>query len=85
MAFVLLRTGTIRQWQLESTAAFPRNLSLPLPTTTMIDHYDLPVISRANTGKTTLLQRVCTENSCISDDNNKDLVSVHRPEDEFSF
>ena len=36
------------------------------------------VIGRANAGKTTLLQRVCntTEDPCIYDDNNKNLVSV---------
>ena len=45
------------------------------------------VIGRANAGKTTLLQRVCntTEDPCISGDDNKNLVSVHRPEDEFCF
>ena len=44
------------------------------------------VIGRANAGKTTLLQRVCntTEDPCIYDENNKNLVSVHRPEDEFA-
>ena len=43
------------------------------------------VIGRANAGKTTLLQRVCntTKDPCIYDENNKNLVSVHRPEDEF--
>ena len=42
------------------------------------------VIGRANAGKTTLLQRVCntTEDPCIYDKNNKNLVSVRRPEDE---
>ena len=36
------------------------------------------VIGRANAGKTTLLQRVCntTEDPCIYDDDNKNLVSV---------
>ena len=45
------------------------------------------VIGRANAGKTTLLQRVCntTEDPCIYDDNNKNLVSVYRPEDEICF
>ena len=45
------------------------------------------VIGRANAGKTTLLQRVCntTEDPCIYDENNKNLVSVHRPEDEYCF
>jgi GTPase SAR1 family protein len=45
------------------------------------------VIGRANAGKTTLLQRVCntTEDPCIYDENNKNLVSVHSPEDEFCF
>ena len=45
------------------------------------------VIGRANAGKTTLLQRVCntTEDPCIYDENNKDLVSIHIPEDEFCF
>jgi AAA+ ATPase superfamily predicted ATPase len=48
------------------------------------------VIGRANAGKTTLLQRVCntTEDPCIYDKNNKNLVSVRRPdspEDEFCF
>ena len=40
------------------------------------------VIGRANAGKTTLLQRVCntTEDPCIYDEDNKNLVSVHRPE-----
>ena len=34
------------------------------------------VIGRANAGKTTLLQRVCntTEDPCIYDENNKNLV-----------
>ena len=42
------------------------------------------VIGRANAGKTTLLQRVCntTEDPCIYNENNKNLVSVHRLEDE---
>ena len=71
---------------------------LPRPTTTMTsdtDPYDLRakythfrilVIGRANAGKTTLLQRVCntTEDPCIYDDN-KNLVSVHRPKDEIGF
>ena len=41
------------------------------------------VIGRANAGKTTLLQRVCntTDDPCIYDNKNKNLVSVHRPED----
>ena len=69
----------------------------PRPTTTMMssDPYDLRarythfrilVIGRANAGKTTLLQRVCntTEDPCIYDDN-KNLVSVHRPIDDFCF
>ena len=45
------------------------------------------VIGRANAGKTTLLQRVCntTEDPCIYDENNKNLVSGYRPEDEFYF
>ena len=45
------------------------------------------VIGRANAGKTTLLQRVCntTEDPCIYDENNKNLVSVRRPENEFCF
>ena len=73
-------------------------VSLPLPTATMNDsnpydlrakytHFRILVIGRANAGKTTLLQRVCntTEDPCIYDDNNKNLVSVFRPEDEFSF
>ena len=64
-----------------------------LPTTTMSDYdpYELRakytrfrilVIGRANAGKTTLLQRVCntTEDPCIYDDNNKNLVSVYRTE-----
>ena len=45
------------------------------------------VIGRANAGKTTLLQRVCntTEDSFIYDENNKNLVGVRKPEDEFCF
>ena len=45
------------------------------------------VIGRANAGKTTLLQRVCntTEDPCIYDKDNKNLVSLHKPEDEFRF
>ena len=45
------------------------------------------VIGRANAGKTTLLQRVCntTEDPCIYDKNNENLVSLHKPEDEFCF
>ena len=45
------------------------------------------VIGRANAGKTTLLKRVCNtaEDPCIYDKDNKNLVSVHRPEDEFYF
>jgi GTP-binding protein EngB required for normal cell division len=36
------------------------------------------VIGRANAGKTTLLRRVCntTEDPCIYDENNENLVSV---------
>ena len=50
-------------------------------------HFRILVIGRANAGKTTLLQRVCntTEDPCIYDDDNKNLVSVHKPEDEFYF
>ena len=79
----------------DSTANFPHNL---LPTTIMSDRnpYDLRakytrfrilVIGRANAGKTTILQRVCntTEDPCIYDDKKKNLVSVHRHEDEFCF
>ena len=45
------------------------------------------IIGRANAGKTTLLQRVCntTEDPCIYDENNKNLVSLHRPEVELRF
>ena len=45
------------------------------------------VIGRANAGKTTLLQRVCntTEDPCIYDDDDKNLVSVQRPDYEFCF
>ena len=44
------------------------------------------VIGRANSGKTTLLQRVCntTKDPCIYDKNNKNLVSVRRTEVEFA-
>ena len=44
------------------------------------------VIGRANSGKTTLLQRVCdtTDDPCIYDKNNNNLVSIHRTEDEFA-
>ena len=75
---------------------FPRNLSLPLSTTTMSDRdtyvlrskytrFRILVIGRANAGKTTLLQRVCntTEDPCIYDDNDKNLVSGYRPDVEF--
>ena len=50
-------------------------------------HFRILVIGRANAGKTTLLQRVCntTEEACIYDETNKNLVSVHRPEDESWF
>ena len=49
-------------------------------------YFRILVIGRANAGKTTLLQRVCntTEDPCIYDDK-KNLVSVHKPEDEFRF
>ena len=49
-------------------------------------HFRILVIGRANAGKTTLLQRVCntTEDPCIYDDK-KNLVSVHRPIDDFCF
>ena len=49
-------------------------------------HFRILVIGRANAGKTTLLQRVCntTEDPCIYDDD-KNLVSVQIPEDEFCF
>ena len=80
----------------------PRSsLSLPSPPITIMsdrEAYDLRakytrfrilVIGRANAGKTTLLQRVCntTEDPCIYDKNNKNLVSVYKPEleDEFCF
>jgi hypothetical protein len=44
------------------------------------------VIGRANAGKTTLLQRVCntTDDPCIYDEHNRNLVSVYRPQ-EFCF
>ena len=87
----------------DSTAAFTHvvvSLYPSPPITIMSDReaYDLRakytrfrilVIGRANAGKTTLLQRVCntTEDPCIYDKNNKNLVSVHRPEleDELCF
>ena len=52
-------------------------------------HFSILVIGRANAGKTTptsLLQRVCntTEDPCIYDDE-KNLVRIYRPEDEFYF
>ena len=49
-------------------------------------HFRILVIGRANAGKTTLLQRVCntTEDPCIYDDE-KNLVSVRRPKNEFCF
>ena len=49
-------------------------------------HFRILVIGRANAGKTTLLQRVCNtmEDPCIYDDD-KNLVSVHRPKDKFCF
>ena len=49
-------------------------------------HFRILVIGRANAGKTTLLQRVCntTEDPCIYDDD-KNLVSVQRPDYEFCF
>ena len=39
-------------------------------------HFRILVIGRANAGKTTVLQRVCntTEDPCIYDENNKNLV-----------
>ena len=71
--------------------------TLALITTTMSDinpydlrakytHFRILVIGRANAGKTTLLQRVCNtiEDPCIYDDD-KNLVSVHKPEIEFYF
>ena len=78
---------------------FPRNLPSPIPTTTTMNdrdpydlrakytHFRILVIGRANAGKTTLLQRVCntTEDPCIYDDDNKNLVSVHRSEGKFCF
>ena len=71
-----------------TAAAFP--LSLYPPTTTMSDlnpyelrakytRFRILVIGRANAGKTTLLQRVCntTEDPCIYDENNENMVSLH--------
>ena len=48
-------------------------------------HFRILVIGRANAGKTTLLQRVCntTEEPCIYDEDNNNLVTVRRPENEF--
>ena len=48
-------------------------------------HFRILVIGRANAGKTTLLQRVCNtpEDPCIYDDD-KNLVSVQRSEDDKS-
>jgi GTP-binding protein EngB required for normal cell division len=65
------------------------------PTMSVLDPYELRakytrfrilVIGRANAGKTTLLQRVCntTEDPCIYDDD-KNLVSVQRSEDDEFF
>ena len=50
-------------------------------------HFRILVIGRANAGKTTLLKRVCntTEDPCIYDDDDKNLVSVQRPDYEFCF
>ena len=49
-------------------------------------HFRILVISWANAGKTMLLQRVCNtiKDPCIYDDD-KNLVRVHRREDEFRF
>ena len=74
-----------------STNFISRDLAFllsPIGTTIMNDRnpYDLRekytrfrilVIGRANAGKTTLLQRVCntTEDPCIYDENNNNLVS----------
>ena len=79
-----------------TAAAFP--LSLYPPTTTMSDlnpyelrakytRFRILVIGRANAGKTTLLQRVCntTEDPCIYDENNKNLVSLQKPQDKVCF
>ena len=73
---------------------FPRSLYTTTWTTMTSDsdpydlrakytHFRILVIGRANAGKTTLLQRVCntTEDPCIFDDD-KNLVSVQRPEDD---
>ena len=50
-------------------------------------HFRILVIGRANAGKTTLLQRVCntTEDPCIYDENDQNMASVPRDEDEFNF
>ena len=75
-----------------SSAAFPSVSFYPHPPTTTMsntDPYELRtkyytrfrilVIGRANAGKTTLLKRVCntTDDPCIYDENNKNLVCVH--------
>ena len=88
---VTVKAGHVLSHGKTTAAAFPDSL---LPTTKMSDrdHYDLRakytrfrilVIGRANAGKTTLLQRVCntTEDPCIYDDD-KNLVSFYRPEDD---
>ena len=88
-----------RSWTSEaSNRKFTRSHSFFSPTTIMRDpnpyelrakytRFRILVIGRANAGKTTLLQRVCntTEDPCIYDENNKNLVSAHRSEDEFYF
>ena len=50
---------------------------------TKYTRFRILVIGRANAGKTTLLQRVCntTEDPCIYDENNKNLVSVCTEDD----
>jgi len=67
-----------------------RSISLPSATTTNMSNFQdaielrqkykrfrILVIGRANAGKTTLLKRVCntTEEPCIYDENNNDLVT----------
>jgi predicted GTPase len=63
------------------------DLDSPYDLRAKYSRFRILVIGRANAGKTTLLQRVCntTEDPCIYDKNDKNLVSAHRADDQLSF
>ena len=73
--------------QSSTTTMSSRDLQATYDLRAKYTRFRILVIGRANAGKTTLLQRVCntTEDPCIYDENNKNLVSLHKLEGRILF